>query len=365
MRWVLIITLLVCLPLAGVLLNGQSITLFLEFPPVPRHELPAPFNGWVFGIITALNILMLAGLFYLFKCAYDKTVRAALVVKHRFPLWGWIGAGILLTGWFLAWTRLSWFAPLQRHTFCLPWVGYVLLANAWCKKRSGTCLLVESPARFLLLLPVSAIFWWYFEFLNRLVQNWYYIGVENFGPGAYFIFASLPFATVLPAVLSTQRLLLTLPLFDPGLAGHSHLNLPDTKPVAILLLLVGAVCLILIGRFPYHLYPLVWGAPLLVITAMQSFWRETTIFTPLTRGDWRAFVAAAVAALICGFFWELWNLYSLARWAYTVPFVDRFHLFAMPALGYGGYLPFGLECLLLGRMVMGDPQLGISPTSPK
>jgi hypothetical protein len=27
----------------------------------------------------------------------------------------------------------------------------------------------------------------------------------------------------------------------------------------------------------------------------------------------------------------------------------------MPILGYGGYLPFGLTCLLAGRLVIGDP----------
>jgi hypothetical protein len=40
-------------------------------------------------------------------------------------------------------------------------------------KRSGRSLLTESPARFAMLWPVSAIFWWFFEYLNRYVQNWY------------------------------------------------------------------------------------------------------------------------------------------------------------------------------------------------
>ena len=54
-----------------------------------------------------------------------------------------------------------------------------------------------------------------------------------------------------------------------------------------------------------------------------------------------------IAALVCGFFWELWNWHSEAKWIYTVPGVERWHLFEMPALGYAGYLPFGLECLLV------------------
>ena len=51
----------------------------------------------------------------------------------------------------------------------------------------------------------------------------------------------------------------------------------------------------------------------------------------------------------------MWNIGSLARWAYTVPYVDRYRIFAMPILGYGGYLPFGLECLAVGQLVLGGP----------
>jgi hypothetical protein len=83
-----------------------------------------------------------------------------------------------------------------------------------------------------------------------------------------------------------------------------------------------------------------------------------TLLYPLWHGDWRPVVIPALAALICGFFWEMWNYFSLARWSYTIPFVQRYHLFEMPILGYGGYLPFGIACLLAGRLVIGDPFKG-------
>ena len=46
----------------------------------------------------------------------------------------------------------------------------------------------------------------------------------------------------------------------------------------------------------------------------------------------------------------MWNFASLARWEYAVPWVQRFHLFEMPALGYAGYLPFGLECVAVAAL---------------
>jgi hypothetical protein len=62
-------------------------------------------------------------------------------------------------------------------------------------------------------------------------------------------------------------------------------------------------------------------------------------------------VSAALAALICGFFWEMWNFYSLAKWKYSIPFVHRFEIFEMPLLGYAGYLPFGLECMVIADLI--------------
>lgn len=36
--------------------------------------------------------------------------------------------------------------------------------------------------------------------------------------------------------------------------------------------------------------------------------------------------------------------YNPGFWMYSVPYVNDFHLFEMPILGFFGYLPFGLYC---------------------
>jgi hypothetical protein len=54
--------------------------------------------------------------------------------------------------------------------------------------------------------------------------------------------------------------------------------------------------------------------------------------------------------VICGFFWEMWNLHSLAKWVYSIPYVHVGKVFEMPILGYAGYLPFGLECLFAAQL---------------
>jgi hypothetical protein len=348
---------LIGLPLVGIRATGLDIGPYLEFPPVTRYVVHAPFNRVAFAVIAALDILMLVGIFQLLKRSAPPPYPAAVVPKASFPEWGWWGIAIMLAGWVLAWTRLPWFEPLQEHTFCIPWAGYILSVNALCEKRSGRSLLTDAPGRFALLFPASALFWWFFEYLNRFVQNWYYVQVGDFGPAGYTLLASLAFSTVLPAVLSTHRLLSTFAVFNSNLTQGPTIPFPAGRITAVTALASAAAGLTLIGLFPDHLYPLVWFAPLLVIVGMHSIEGRPTLFTDLREGDWRLIISPACAALICGFFWEMWNFYSLTRWEYAIPFVDRYHIFAMPLLGYGGYLPFGLECVVIGELVTGREAL--------
>ena len=65
-----------------------------------------------------------------------------------------------------------------------------------------------------------------------------------------------------------------------------------------------------------------------------------------------------LSALICGFFWEMWNSLALPKWIYTIPFLNSSpallpaHLFEMPLLGYTGYLPFALELFAMYQFVL-------------
>ncbi|HID02221.1 MAG TPA: hypothetical protein EYP18_03270 [Desulfobacterales bacterium] len=77
-----------------------------------------------------------------------------------------------------------------------------------------------------------------------------------------------------------------------------------------------------------------------------------TIFTPLKQGNWSRIVLLAIAAVICGFFWEMWNSFSYAKWIYSIPYVQKYHIFEMPILGYAGYLSFGLECGVIADLCM-------------
>ncbi len=337
----------------GVKVSGKSIGPFLEFPPITRYVVHADFSWDIFLLIAFADVLACSILLRLIRMGDAASTHPLPVRLAAFPWWGWIGLIVCLVGWVLAWTRFPWFAPFQRHTFTIPWIGYILVVNGLCQKRIGRSPLTEQPAKYLLLFPVSASFWWFFEYLNRFVQNWHYLSTVTFDPFGYFVFASLSFSTVLPAVLGTCRFLLTFPSLNGGLSALRPIRVTNPKRMAAVVLFASAWGLALIGVFPDYLFPLVWISPLLIVTSLQVLLGEATIFSSLSRGDFRNLVVPAFSALLCGFFWEMWNIRSLAKWEYAIPFVDRFHVFEMPLLGYGGYLPFGLECLVVVCMVDG------------
>jgi hypothetical protein len=169
--------------------------------------------------------------------------------------------------------------------------------------------------------------------------------------GEYALYATLSFATVLPAVTATAAWLATFrPFADRRLCGLARAKL--RHPLALLLLALAALAgLAGIVYVPHAAFPLLWISPLAVFLVLQVLLGQPTVLDVLEEGDWRLVTRFAVAALICGFFWEMWNSHSLAKWVYSVPYVHRFQLFEMPAVGFAGYLPFGLECAAVAAWV--------------
>ena len=349
------LVLVLSLPLLGVLLAGGPLGRYLEFPPRTSYVEHEPFSWSVFLALGLLIVTFLGPI--LFRIAVSSLHKRFMPDASRFtlplfPWWGWIGIGWTGFWWVLAWTRFPWMASLQEHTFTPLWLGYIVIVNAFTYARIGRCMMFHRPRYFLSLFPLSAGFWWIFEYLNRFVQNWYYIGVGELSSLEYLFRATIPFSTILPAVLGTAELLTSYPTISAGLDRFKQVHLLPVKPASWVLLMLSCLGLFGIGLWPNYLFPLVWVGPLLVVISLRGLAGSSTIFSPLAIGDWRGIWVPALAALICGFFWELWNWKSLAHWEYAIPFVHRFQLFEMPLLGYAGYLPFGLECVVVADLCL-------------
>jgi hypothetical protein len=49
----------------------------------------------------------------------------------------------------------------------------------------------------------------------------------------------------------------------------------------------------------------------------------------------------------------MWNFNAIPKWEYDIAFFEFLHIFEMPILGYGGYLPFGLETFAAYHFIAG------------
>jgi hypothetical protein len=202
---------------------------------------------------------------------------------------------------------------------------------------------------------LSAFFWWFFEYLNRFVQNWYYLKADM-DAVEYFIYATLPFSTVLPAVLSTLELVkdsrIVKVFSSVGSIGRLR-----SRYLPILILVLSTLGLGCIGIWPDYLFPLLWISPLLIVVSIQAMFNHRHLFSSVFEGRWDQLVAPALAGLMCGFFWEMWNYFSYAKWKYNIPFVHVYEIFEMPVLGYAGYIPFGLECIAILELFFGREKI--------
>ncbi len=347
----LLVILLLAAPLAGVIFAGESPLPYLQFPPETFHVEQPAFSWALFTAVLLFIVLTTWPFWKRFSAVEWKPVR--LPTSQSFPAWGWISLLGLLIFWILAWTRFSWFEPLQRHTFFPLWFCFIIFLNALAIRVSGRCLMTRQPVFFALLFPVSAAFWWYFEFLNRFVNNWHYTGTEEISGLQYFTEATLAFSIVLPAVLSIRFLLLQLPVFNNAFRDFPQMPWLRSKMLWSFIALLSVAGLMGTGWKSEWTYPLLWIAPGLLWVAHQR-WKG--VLNPLLKdssnGDMTLVWSSAMAALCCGFFWEMWNFYSEAKWLYNVPGVERFYLFEMPLLGYAGYLPFGVICALISQSLL-------------
>lgn len=341
--------LIILLPMFGLLASGRPIQPFMRFPPKPVSIAHDPFSLIIFIFILVFTLTVLMPFIKRWR-SYKQTPVEQKPVK-RFPWWGYTGFIGLIIIWILAWTRFEWFSSIQPHTFFPLWFCWIVLINALTYRRRGACPMTNAPLKFSLLFIGSAVFWWVFEYLNRFVGNWIYTG-SDYSALPYFLLATLSFSTVLPAVESMNAYLRSYRRFRHAFKRMRNLSFLFKPLPAFIMAATAIVSLLFIGLFPNALFFSLWISPFLLYLSVRIFIKKPFILDNVKQGDYTNVISYAVSALICGFFWELFNMYSHARWEYAIPYVQKFHLFEMPILGYAGYLPFGLECALIIDLIL-------------
>jgi len=258
----------------------------------------------------------------------------------HWPPRGWLGLILVAVCWPLNWTlpgvRTSYlFFPL--------WLGYILVADALVQMRTGSSIWMRSRRDFVLLFLISAPVWWSFELINLRTGNWEYLGPELFDP-LQLLLSTISYTVVAPAVFETAELIRNFRWMDRFAFGP---RLPSTRAVFVGLFVVGLAMLSAMLAWPKIFYPFAWIALFFILEPINHWTARSYFLKELREGDWRTVISLSLGALVCGLFWEMWNYYSFPKWIYHIPGLAFFHIFEMPLLGYGGYVPFALELYAL------------------
>ena len=273
--------------------------------------------------------------------------RKLIVTRSGFPLHGWVGLALALLFWAINWT---WVGLRTYWAFFPMWLGYCLTVDALVFMRTGTSLLARDWRKYVGLFVLSAPVWWLFEALNLRTQNWTYTGVDSFPPAAYAFWTTLSFTTVVPAVFGSAELIASFGILKRLRPG------PIIKPnlaTTLGFFVAGWLMLALLLIWPSIFFPFIWLAPFFIIEPLNVWLHNRSLADWTGVGDWRPVIALWLGVLLTAFFWEMWNYLSYPKWLYHVAWGNWLHVFEMPLLGYGGYLPFALELYAFYQLIAG------------
>ena len=267
--------------------------------------------------------------------------------KTKFPLHGWLGFGLIIIFWTLNWTLQG---PRTYWGFFPMWLGYCLAIDGLVFWRTGTSLLTRSPRKYMGLFLVSAPVWWIFELLNVRTQNWTYIGAEIFTPLEYTFWMTLGFTTVIPAMFGSAEFFANF-VFVKRLKRGPVIG--TDKRTTLIFFVLGWLMLAVLLIWPRIFFLFIWLSLYFILEPINIWLGNRSLAHWTQTGDWRPVLSLWFGVLLTAFFWEMWNYYSYPKWIYHVAWGDWLHVFEMPLLGYGGYLPFALELYALYHWVCG------------
>jgi hypothetical protein len=257
-----------------------------------------------------------------------------------------VAAALLGACWALLWAVSIYWSPLF---FTGLWLGAAVLMYA--AGPGGHPGWRRHAALALASVPV----WWWFEAVNTRVDNWEYLLTHSYNDLEYAVFASIAFSTVVPALDAASRLLLgriagrRAPATTAA-GGRVEVGAAAPLLAVPVLAATGLAATILVFALPDMFFPLVWVGPFLILDAAVGFVRGRSLLAQAAAGRWQTLVAVALAGLLCGALWEMWNFWAAPKWIYDIPYLGYAKIFEMPILGYLGYIPFAWSVYQLIRL---------------
>jgi len=354
------------LPVIGFLIAGNRLAAaFFTFPPIaPPQNVPG-FN-LLFFIVIAVIISAIALVYILPSLFGFKKATGQLPSEqsYTFPVWFWIGLVMWIVPIVLLFAQAEQPKLLLNYSDLPLFWGFTLLLDGFVYKLRGNSMISKHPTELMGIATASVSGWMLYEYLNLFAnRTWYYPFGKNLLPGSavndeiFLVYSILGSSALMPLAFEWYDLLMAAPSLKHRFDDGVKITAPKWLKIALIVLSLGG--LLYLGYAPDKSFFFLFVWPLIAITAVLSLAKVWTPFTPIKDGNWTPFLVFGLAYLAQGFAMEGWNYFSAthntwgglaqhshspAFWAYSVPFVDKFHLFEMPILGFLGYLPFSVYC---------------------
>jgi len=342
-------------------LDGNFDAHYFDFPPLKVEHEYTEFNWPIFYTVGVLFIL--TAILYIFPrvFGFKKSENKDSVTPHpatSYPVWFWIGGAVWLGSfvflllkctypkWFLNWA----YVPLYwGFTFMLDGIAY--------KRTGGKSIFNNNPQELIGIGVASVSGWLIFEFLNMFVQEyWYYPNGDNVPVAEFYTYAIFASSALMPLSFEWYSYFNTFPSFVRMYQNGPRIKF--NRAMQYIILAGSCIVLFLMPFYPTWLCAAIWLAPLLILTVILDIIGVWTPFTPIRHGNWTPVLFLALTYLLEGFLLEGQNYLSARHhgleavtaypgyWMYNVPFVNGYHVFEMPVMGFYGYLPFGIYCMV-------------------
>jgi hypothetical protein len=246
----------------------------------------------------------------------------------------------------------SWNTPIA-------WTGFILFADSVVFRARGNSWIRSSPREFLWLSLASIPLWLVFEFYNRFIRNWYYVGLPENPLLRYFGYA-WSFATIWPALFEGAELIAVWRGTvrdapgsgrsdeERGVLTHNFRTVDSPRLAERVSIGLGAAMLLLPIVWPsQYLAAPVWLGFIFLLDPINRRLGGESLARDFHEGRFDRFKNLVLSGFLCGILWEFWNYWARTKWHYTVPIMERFKIFEMPVPGYFGFPAFALECFTM------------------
>ena len=117
--------------------------------------------------------------------------------------WALVGLAVMIV---TETATLAGIEPFASWNTPIAWTGFIIFADASVWRARGRSWIRSAPREFAFLALVSIPLWLVFEFYNRFIDNWYYVGLPENTLLRYFGYA-WSFATIWPAIFEGAELI--------------------------------------------------------------------------------------------------------------------------------------------------------------